>query len=57
MVCDYCYDGDLMPYPKKGEKKSDYVSRFMGSSEAQHDFPDEKQRVAVAMSIYKRKKK
>jgi hypothetical protein len=46
-----------MPYPKKGEKKSDYVSRFMGSSEAQHDFPDEKQRVAVAMSIYKRKKK
>jgi hypothetical protein len=46
-----------MPYPKKGEKKADYVERFMGSSEAKRDYPDQKQRVAVAMSIYKRKKK
>ena len=46
-----------MPNPKKGEKKSEFVSRYMGSAEAKRSFPDEKQRVAVAYSEYKRKKK
>lgn len=44
-----------MPYPMKGEKKSNYVSRFMGSGEAQRSFPDQKQRLAVAYSIYQQK--
>jgi len=42
-----------MPYPVKGEKKGAYVSRFMGSEEAQKSFPDQKQRAAVAYSIAK----
>ena len=46
-----------MPYPKKGEKKSDYVERFMGSSEAKRDFPNVKQRVAVANSMFEKRKK
>lgn len=45
-----------MPRPKAGESKSDYISRFMGSSEAQSDFPDEKQRLAVAYSMWGEKK-
>jgi hypothetical protein len=46
-----------MPIPKKGEKKSEFVSRYMGSKEAQKSFPDQKQRVAVAYSEFDRKKK
>lgn len=44
-----------MPYPRKGESKSDYISRFLDSSEAKQDFPDLKQRTAVAYSMYERK--
>ena len=40
-----------MPYPTAGEDTGHYVSRFMGSSEAQSSFPDQKQRAAVAYSI------
>ena len=40
-----------MPYPTKGEGTQHYVSRFMGSSEANKSFPDQKQRAAVAYSI------
>jgi len=39
-----------MPEPKKGETTREYVSRFMKSKEAQKDFPDPKQRAAVAYS-------
>jgi hypothetical protein len=49
-----------MPKPRKGESKTHYVSRFMSSKESQSDFPDSKQRVAVAYSMYdqhKHKKK
>ena len=44
-----------MPYPKSGEAKSDYISRFMESSEAQSDFPDKDQRLAVAYSMWERR--
>jgi hypothetical protein len=44
-----------MPYPKKGEKQSSYVSRFVSSGEARDSFPDKKQRLAVAYSIYRQK--
>jgi hypothetical protein len=51
-------EGDKkLPVPKKGEKKSDFIERYMGSSEAQRSFPNAKQRVAVANSVYKEKKK
>lgn len=44
-----------MPYPQKDESKKDYLARFMRSSEAQSDFPDEKQRLAVAYSMYEKR--
>lgn len=44
-----------MPYPKAGESKKSYVARFMDSAEAKSDFPDEKQRVAVAYSMFEKK--
>lgn len=46
-----------MPEPKAKEKQSDYISRFMSSEEAKRDFPNEKQRLAVAYSKYRRKNK
>lgn len=45
-----------MPNPRPGEDKQAYVARFMASSEAQKDFPDEKQRAAVAYSMWGEKK-
>ena len=44
-----------MPYPRSDESKSDYISRFMESAEAQADFDDPKQRVAVAYSMYEKR--
>lgn len=44
-----------MPYPTKGESQSHYVSRFMGSGEARQSFPDQKQRAAVAYSMFRQK--
>ena len=46
-----------MPNPQKGENLSHFVSRYMGSGEAQKTFPDPKQRAAVAYSKMRRKKK
>lgn len=46
-----------MPYPKPGESLKDYIHRFMGSKEAGSDFPDRKQRYAVAKSMYRKRKK
>ena len=45
-----------MPKPVKGESKQHYVSRFMGSKEAQRSFPSTKQRAAVAYSEFGEKK-
>ena len=45
-----------MPKPNKGESKASYISRFMASGEANSDFPDSKQRYAVAMSMWEGKK-
>lgn len=46
-----------MPEPHKGESLSNFVGRYMGSSEAQKSFPKKKQRAAVAYSEFKRKKR
>ena len=45
-----------MPYPRKGETKEEFISRFMGSAEANRDYPDQKQRLAVAESLWREKK-
>ena len=42
--------------PKPDESESDYVSRFMGTKLAQKEFPNEKQRLAVAYSKFMAKK-
>lgn len=42
-----------MPKPNPDESKEEYVSRFMSSEEAKKDYPDEKQRVAVAESMWR----
>lgn len=39
--------------PKKGEKKEDFISRFM--SETEKEYPDQKQRYAVALSYWEKK--
>lgn len=46
-----------MPKPKPGEKESDFVSRFMGDAEMIKDYPDQKQRAAIAYDVYDRAKK
>lgn len=42
-----------MPKPNKGENEKDFVSRFMGDAVMVKDYPDEKQRAAVAYSTYR----
>lgn len=45
-----------MPEPKEsGETRQEYVSRFMKSEEAQRDYPDRDQRLAVAFSMWREK--
>lgn len=46
-----------MPNPKPGEKEQSYIARYVRSKRAQKDFPDQKQRLAVAYSEYERKGK
>ena len=41
------------PTPKADESEQDFVSRFMGNDQAISDFPDEKQRAAVAYRTYR----
>jgi hypothetical protein len=43
--------------PEKGEKTKDFVGRFMGNKTAVKDFPDTKQRAAVAYQTYRDTKK
>lgn len=42
-----------LPTPKADESEQDFVSRFMGNDQAVADFPDEKQRAAVAYRTYR----
>lgn len=46
-----------MPQPSRGENLSQFMARFMGSKEARSDFPDQKQRAAVAYSKFRKRKK
>lgn len=44
-----------MPRPRSDETKQEYLKRFMGATEAVSDFPDNKQRLAVAHSMWEKK--
>ena len=46
-----------MPRPSGGESINHYMGRFMGSSEAKADFPKRKQRIAVGLGLFRRRKK
>lgn len=42
--------------PHSGEDKDKFIERFMGDERMKEEYPDEKQRVAVAMSMFRTKK-
>ncbi len=46
-----------MPNPRRNEAAQAFIGRFMGSSEAQGSFPKQKQRLAVAYSKLRQRKK
>ena len=48
-----------MPLPTKnsGEEKDSFISRCMSDDAMKSEFPQEKKRVAVCMSQYKKRKK
>jgi hypothetical protein len=46
-----------MPTPKDHEKLSTFMHRYMVSSEAKKSFPNAKQRIAVAESEYRARRK
>jgi|GEM_PF-5408646 len=45
-----------MPRPRKGEKKKEFVARYMASEEAKQTYPDPKQRYAVANGVWDSRK-
>lgn len=47
----------MAPKPQKGESLSEFMGRFMGSKEAERSFPKKKQRLAVAYSEFRARKK
>lgn len=52
------HDGSIEKLkPGKGEKKDDFVARFMADEKMKTKYPDQKQRLAVAYSMLERKGK
>jgi hypothetical protein len=45
-----------LPKPNKKEKEQEFVSRCMESETMNKEFPDQKQRVAVCYSQYRKRK-
>ena len=46
-----------LPKPSKNEKQRDFVSRCAGDSTMVKEFPNQKQRIAVCYSQFKKKAK
>lgn len=46
-----------LPTPKKGEDKDKFISRCMSNPQSKKDFPNQKQRVAVCHTQWRRKSK
>lgn len=45
-----------LPKPNKEETETQFVRRFMNNKEMKKDFPDEKQRLAVAFDTWRNSK-
>lgn len=43
-----------MPKPRRGEKESEFVSRFMADEAMREEYPTQKQRLAIAYDVYRR---
>ena len=46
-----------LPSPKGKEEQQDFVSRCMGDTTMNKEYPDQKQRAAICYSQYRRAKK
>jgi len=46
-----------LPKPKKNEKRSEYVSRFMSNDRMKEEYPSQDQRTAVAYSKWRKSKR
>ena len=46
----------VLPTPRKNEKQDAFVSRCMSNAEAKREFPEQKQRLAVCFSQFRKKK-
>ena len=46
-----------IPKPKRGESKDEYVHRFMRNDAMKREYPDIKQRLAVAYSEWRERHK
>lgn len=46
-----------LPAPRKGEKKKDFISRCMGNSTMNNEFPKQAQRFKVCQSQWNKKQK
>lgn len=48
---------NVIPQPRKGESRDEFVSRFMGDEVMKREFPDQDQRLAVAFRTWAERKK
>ena len=46
-----------IPKPKSGEKQDDFIERCMGNDTMKEEYPDNKQRLAICFSQWKKKEK
>lgn len=46
-----------LPRPREGETRDEFISRFMSDEEMKKEFKDTKQRVAVALKIWRDRRK
>ncbi len=54
-ILSYASEVDMKVTPKSGEKEEDFISRCMGDSTMNSEFPDQKQRAAVCYTYWKNK--
>jgi hypothetical protein len=45
-----------LPNPRKGQDQNAFMSKCMGDETIKKEFPNQKQRIAVCLSQFKRKK-
>ncbi len=47
----------ILPTPRKNESQSNFIPRCMSNAEMKREFPEQKRRLAVCFSQFRRKKK